>query len=294
MKRKKYDTEQLKIGVSNYAKRRRKERLRINPLSEYFESLYDKPKEYQLPKKSINMNRFFNFSINKEWEWPKQTFAIYPVLCSQADLFDNNWFQISEKNLAKLSGMKETSVRIGIDYLLEMDYCFHNKQTRERVYYLEREMEQEGRRRYYKYKVGFVRGDMMHEGWKYFPFYHCIIELGIWSKLSLRAKALYLSIRMNSFFDSEIYSQVEGEEEPVNYETRKWELCTVPISELCRSVGINNRNLEPVFNQLEEYRLIEKYDKGIKVYLIPKPDNPLVRNPEKKDYKNLIKRVKDQ
>ena len=138
-------------------------------------------------------------------------------------------------------------------------------------------MVQEFRRIYYKYRVGFVRGDMM-EGWYYFPFYLSIIELGIWASLSYRAKILYLAMRYSAFYDECLYKAIEGVD---NYLTRQWEVCAKSLAQLCRLGNISDRNLTKPLIQLEKFRLINRFDRWIKVWLAPWPD----------DKQSMIKRL---
>ena len=145
---------EIRFGGSavRVAKRRQKKRRKNDPQNLYFPQLYDKEKDYELPKPKINMERYFNFPKGAfEWgptqKWHQQCFAVYPVMCSQAELFENKWFQISKRNIAKLTGISESAVNFGINRIIEGEYNFYDQETGEIEPYLEREMVQESRRR---------------------------------------------------------------------------------------------------------------------------------------------------
>ncbi len=114
----------------------------------------------------------------------------------------------------------------------------------------------------------------------FFIFHTCIIESKVWSKLQPRAKALYLALRSVAQFDADAYAMIEDIEETARfdiinvdgqYRNRKWDLCHSTLAELCRIVFIEPRGVESAVQQLEQVRLVEKYEHGFfKVFLKPR------------------------
>lgn len=269
----------LKEKVIANARKQRQEKRKQQ--EELFKQKYSKSLNYEFPPvDEIDMNRHFYFP-----KFPEGSFmtlpaiAIYPVLCVQADFEQNNWFQISQSNIATMAGVSINTAAKGIKDLER--YKFD-----EDTPILEKQKKTEGQRHFYVYRINFIRKDDIEEskGW-YFIFHKCIIESGVWSDLTPRAKALYLSMRMNAHFDVELYVDLEDldleyESPDVNifyhsdeYRNRKWDVCYTSIAELCRKVDITPTNLKPILKQLENHRLIERVDENkshFKVYLKPK------------------------
>jgi len=240
------------------------------PLSDYFKQVYDATKEFNWPEKEgINVQKHFYFPKDVlENSLSKTALALYPVFCSCADFKKDEWFQLPQQHIARLAGVSINAVVKGSREL-------------EAAGLLERKKKTEGVRHFYLYRAAFVRQDMMKD-YKggFFIFHACIIDSGIWAKLKKpRAKALYLALRSAAYFDPDLYAEIEGiDDEGKNdiynvegeYRNRKWDFCHTTLSELCRMVGINRSDIEPALEQLEDYRLIEKYDHGFfKVYLKP-------------------------
>ena len=222
------------------------------------------------------MNRFFCFpKFCEGFYMSLPSIAIYPVLCLQSDFEDNKWFQISQKNIAKMAGISVDTVSKGIKGLEEL--CSGEEP------FLEKRKLTDGERHYNVYRVNFIRkNDMKRE--VYFIFHKCIIESSVWAELKPRAKALYTSMRSNTYFDIKVYDEIEHDFDCEGYElheflhsdgyrNRKWDVSTKPLVELCESVGISHVNLKPVLKQLENHRLIERVYENrsvFKVFLKPK------------------------
>jgi len=186
----------------------------------------------------------------------------------KADFEKNNSFQISQENIAFYSGVSESNVRKAIAEL-------------EGAGLLSKEKITEGTRHFYVYKVTFYRrpeleaneqrGDAIY-------FYNCIIDNGIWAELKPRGKVLYLTLRAVAKQNIDLYSVIEGEDyggdwTGLNYNdyirNRKWDVCDISLSKLCRLAKIERTNLTPVLEELERYKLIERVGRWIKVYLRP-------------------------
>lgn len=242
-----------------------------------FKQKYNKPKDYVFPNiDDINMDRFFCFpKFSEGFYMSNASIAIYPVLCLLSNFEDNEWFQISQKNIAKMAGVSINTVAKGITDL-EKRYLYNEP-------LLQKWKQTKVQRHYYVYKVNFIRKDDI-KGYRgsYFIFHKCIIESGVWADLQPRAKALYVSMRMSAHFDELLYEEVEDLQIDVysgdvselyneNYKYRKWDVCNTPLTELCRNVNISPVNLRPIIEQLENHRLIEReYNHLYKVFLKPK------------------------
>jgi predicted transcriptional regulator len=238
---------------------------------EMFRQVYNRPKEKAFSDiDQLNMDSFraIRKSVILDYGLSKAALAIYPVLCAKADFEKNNSFQISQENIAFYSGVSESKVRRAIAEL-------------EGARLLSKEKITEGTRHFYVYKVIFYRrpeleaneqrGDAIY-------FYNCIIDNGIWAELKPRAKVLYLTLRAVAKQDIELYSVIEGEDyggdwTGVNYDdyirNRKWDVCDISLSKLCKLAKIERTNLTPILEELERYKLIERVDRWIKVYLRP-------------------------
>ena len=241
---------------------------------------YNKSKVYEFPEASeIDMNRFFCFpKFCEDYYMSTSSIAIYPVLCLLSDFENNNWFQISQKNIAIMAGLTINTVAKGIKELEE--------QYLDEEPFLEKQKRTQGTRHFYVYRVNFIRKNDIEE-WRsdYITFHKCIVESGVWADLKPRAKALYLSMRMSARFDPELYVEIEDLgldtdsnefwelHTDGNYRNRKWDVCYTSIAELCRKVNISSINLGMVLEQLKNHRLIERVDEHrsiFKVYLKPK------------------------
>ena len=258
------------IGEAKKDNRQNKERLKY-----LFKQKYNKSKEYEFPKSAdIDMNRFFFFpKFDKDFSISLPSIAIYPVLCLHSDFEHKNWFQISQKNIAKMAGIDVNTVRKGIKDLE------NNSIIGEPI--LQKRKQTEGTRHFYVYETNFIRKDNIEE-WEgeYITFHKCIIDSGVWADLKPRSKALYLSMRMSAHFDAELYIEIEGLAldyatkdiyevvKGSNYMNRKWDVCNIPLTELCKKVNIAPTNLKPLIVQLEEHRLIERIDENKSVFMV--------------------------
>ncbi len=266
--------ERIKANLEN-DKRKRKEHQKF-----IFNQKYNKTKDYEFPKSTdVDMNRFFCFPKFDENFWMSlPSIAIYPVLCLQSDFERNEWFQISQKNIAKMSGIHVNTVVKGIEDLEEKSL---NKEP-----FIEKKKQTQGTRHFYEYRVNFIRkNDIKDWDENYITFHKCIVDSGVWAKLKPRVKALYLSMRMNAKFEPKLYEEIEdlGLDTDSNefwesfsgekYRNRKWDVCNKSLAELCRKVDITPANLKPILIQLENHLLIERIDENqsiFKVYLKPK------------------------
>lgn len=240
--------------------------------NEIFNQRYNATKEAKfIDKEDINMNSFRAIpkSVIQELGLSKEALAIYPVLCAKADFKEDTFVQISQKNISFYSGVSETTMRnAAIPELEEAGLLYKEEKIKDG-------------RKYYIYKVNFIRKPELEtneQRGKAFYFYNCIVENGIWAELKPRAKVLYLALRAVAKQDLELYSVIEGENyggnwNGVNHDdyirNRKWDVCDISLSKLCKLAKIERTNLGPVLEELERYKLIEWMDGWTKVYLKP-------------------------
>jgi DNA-binding MarR family transcriptional regulator len=237
---------------------------------EVFRQVYNRPKEKAFSDiDQLNMDSFRAIPKNIiSYELSKAALAVYPVLCCEADFEKDEAFQISQKNIARFAGVSENSVRNALKELENAGLLTKEKVT-------------DGPRHFYIYRVGFFCKPILDKARQYggaIYFYTCIIENGIWAELKPRAKVLYLTLRAVAKQDLELYSVIEGEDyggdwTGVNYDdyirNRKWDVCDISLSKLCKLAKIERTNLTPILEELERYKLIERVGEWTKVYLKP-------------------------
>jgi len=262
-----------------------------------FKRLYGRSKTYTFPPvDKISMEKHFYFPklINEGRDpdvrvqnWPirlsKAALAVYPVLCARANFEENEWFQIPQEEIAKKTGAAINTVTKGIQDLLKSDYSLYDEKRK--VYpLLKRKKRTKGERHFYVYKVSFFRKALLKNDpdtkGNFFIFHTCIVDSGKWAGLSLKAKALYIAMRMRSFFDPDMYAEIEYQDfDNINHELmfqgeefrkRNWDVCITPLTELCKSVGISRVTISGAVKELEKYRLVERVDRYFMVYLKPK------------------------
>lgn len=237
----------------------------------YFKKLYDNPKVWEFPTKNkINMKRWFAFSrdLVKLLSEHGQAVAVYPVLCYNADFEDDSWFKVNQKNLARQSGLSEVTVRDGLRDLYDMNY-----EANENILQAEMvsEVGEDGKtRRFYMYKIDFVRRHDIKKNVNYFPFHASIIESGAWANLPGRAKLLYIGFRSLAWIDDELYEKAYATSLPKDLPSRQFDVYYGSLSKVCREVGIQRNNLNSSLKQLMRNGLIERITKqGFIVHLRP-------------------------
>lgn len=224
------------------------------------------------PKDKTNLEKHFCFpkELIFEYSLSMRALAVYPIMCLKADFEDDTWFQIPLEEIAAKSGLSINTVRKALQELEDNDLLRREKRTSNKIHY-------------YVYKVRFIRKDMIktYEG-KYFIFNQSIIDSGIWAKLNLRSKALYLALRAKAFFDPDSYlfdddlrdSIMDNEDlsESTNfpgYRHRRYDICTTSVSQLCKLLRISSSNIKSNIEELVSNGLIKKFDECYEVYLHP-------------------------
>lgn len=250
-----YDSKKFKQALRGHHKRiwqKRKE-----DRKKAFESIYDKKRKIEFKSgEDLNMKKHFRFpKINEGFNLPLFAQAVYPVMCSRADFRDEDKsFQISRENIAKLTGISPNSVDSGIEFLSSIRYEGRSLLCRDLV--------QDGKRRYYSYFVQFPKYEIDDDA-SYFVFYTCIIDSGIWARLSLRAKAFYISARTFSYFDYEVFEEISSMEKseyinnPDEVDHGQWQITDKTKAHLCRMANISAVNINKVIKELERVGLME-------------------------------------
>ena len=146
--------------IANAKKQKKEKRQQQKAL---FKQKYSKSKNYKFPPiDQIDLNRHFYFpKFNPGFRITQPAIAIYPVLCVQADFEYNNWFQISQNNIATMAGVSINTVSKGIKDL----QCY----KLEGEPFLEKQKNTEGQRHFYVYRINFIRKNEIEEwGRSYF------------------------------------------------------------------------------------------------------------------------------
>ena len=208
--------------------------------------------------------------------------AVYPVLCTEANFRENNWFQISQENIGEKANVSHPTAAKGISGLLDRGI-------------LERRFVTGSRLHIYEYRVEFNRGNLIGINKDdLFQFYHSIVRSGIWSHLSSVEKQLYIEMRMAASFEPELYADQEGidldgmnghEFYQNEYASRKWDVLSTGESSdefgyymrefLCELVNIGPKQLEKALRNLKRNYLISDVEDHCYVVCL-KPDFPEV------------------
>ena len=235
---------------------------------EVFRQMYNKSKEKDFSDiDQLNMDSFRAIpkSVILDNGLSKAALAVYPVLCCEADFEKNEAFHISQANIARFAGVSENSVRNALKELENAGLLTKEKVT-------------DGSRHFYVYKVRRPESETNEQCGEAINFYTCIIENGIWASLPLAAKAIYLFLRAEAKQDLDIYSKIEAimnEEfyEPMEYPeyimNRKWDVCEASLTQISKAMRVTRSKVGTYLEALERFRLIERVDRWIKVYLRP-------------------------
>jgi len=241
----------------------------------YFKQLYNAIKRWCPPERINTERRVFLPKLfgTSGVKLSKAAVAVYPILCSLADFEKDRWVQISQENISAMAGISIPTVRKGMHELRGVEYTAKKVGKKFEIVLVRYKTHTKQKRRFYLYRVGFFRKAMLR-GWKgnYHPFYTCIIESGIWAKLTPLAKALYLAMLCNAEQHDGLYCKVEGVQNLTveeYWEHRKWDVCWTSLTELARQVGYS-KNPKIHVEQLVRYGLVERVGKWFKIYLKPK------------------------
>jgi hypothetical protein len=233
-------------------------------------------------KKSLYDTNFFRFDkeiVNsKAWAtFPAASKSVYPVIASHCNAEGVSF--PSQQRIARLSGLSEKTVRVGLSGLkVWAGMSIGKKMVRGRL------------ANNYKIRpTPDIKG-------RSFTVYNVIIRNGLWARLKPSSHALYITLRAFSFFDSFLYFDLEGLEnygydvasfiEDGNYRTRKYDFANPEIKYLSEYAGISRSAIFTALRDLGTWGLIDKTEsidgyRAWKLYLIPdeavKTINPLKR-----------------
>ncbi|MBN2829089.1 MAG: hypothetical protein JXR56_02080 [Candidatus Cloacimonetes bacterium] len=238
--------------------------LRKKRTNEALQRSYDKLKDWT-PSISSNKTYFRKiprFLVTEKVSLPAR--ALYIVLCCEDNYQSKKYIQVSQAILSKKSGLSIPTIINAVNELRGSVFLKAKKIN-------------EGQRRFWTYKPGYYKKKEIERDDCFF-FFTYIVESGIWSQLSLRAKSLYLAMRIFSEFDFMLYCEVEGyEHNELNEEIKnipfqyKWELCKISLAELCTTAGISYSNIHIPVKELIKFGLIDHVDEyGYIVYQLPK------------------------
>lgn len=239
-----------------------KRALKRQKVNEALQKRYDKLK-YWKPSKKASMTHFRKipkFIIGSGLTLP--SLAIYPVLCCEDNYKNNEWVQLSQENIKEKSGHSIPTINKAIKELSIVRLIKAKKVN-------------EGKRRFWIYKPSYIK-DNFATGKDCFFFYTYLIESGIWRKLDLRAKGLYLAMRSFAEFDFMLYCEVEdldynvfGNELAEGQNSHKWEICKKSLNEMCAILGMSASNINIIVKELTIIGLITQLDEGYIVYQLP-------------------------
>jgi hypothetical protein len=224
-------------------------------------------------KEGCNHKQFFWWSKrlikNKNWALlSKSSKAVFPVIACHCNKKGGAY--PNERTIAILSGLNDKSAREGIRGLeafpnFKISHYLTKRGKRAKKYYL-------------NLPAANVKG-------RSFPFYKFILESGQWKELKPTAKALYPVMRYFSFFDINIYSEIEDlgiDEGDYNetYPDRKYDFCEAEKKVMADLAGINRRSMNTALNDLERNMLIEPIggNYGWKVFPKSKDDKIFKRS----------------
>jgi len=221
-------------------------------------------------KDEINYKNFFNFDKdlirNKQWAaLPKSSKSIYPVVAVHCDA--KGMAFPSQETIAILSETTPKTVRAGIEGLMMLPGFSFYKVTTSRGH------------RSSRYKIV----PTPEKKGRSFPLYKCVFEAGHWSQLTSSAHSLYIVMRTFSFFDGDLYSDLEDTGYGYNvdtsieegiYQKRRYDFVNAEINILTEYAGLSISTVYNALERLEKVSLIEKTDSidgynTFKIFRIP-------------------------
>jgi len=176
--------------------------------------------------------------------------AVYPVIASFANRQGIAF--PGEQKIADLAGRTEKKAREGIRDLEGFPGF------RVAPYVTKR-----GRRS----KKFFLELPTRSDNGQAFPVYKLTFEMGYWLKLLPSAQALYPVIRRFSYFELDLYNELEDQEGPdvadffrEDYSTRKYDFCNADRGIMAERAGITIRSMRGALESLQKGLLIEPVD----------------------------------
>ena len=228
---------------------------RPQPSKALFNRLYDKPKTVVF-KERANPYKFFAFSCEDMLtEMTASAKGIYAALCCLSDFLVEKQIQVSIENIGVYTGLSDwTTIKKGLDELSSLHLIRGEKIINKRQYWI--------------YSTDFIRKSDLenYQVREWFPFYSCIVETGVWAKLTPKAQSLYLTLRALAEFelestDSDYGESLRGGDDFVSfYKNREYDSYASTWANLSNQSGIHYTSLKLLIAQLEEYGLVSLAD----------------------------------
>jgi len=261
----------------NEASRRRQKTLAL------FKQFYKQRKRFHFPdRKNIDMcERVYlpkRYGVIDNAKPLRAAIAIYPALCMQAAREGGDWVHLPLENLAGATGVSVPTAKKGVINLTQwVAVKIKKHRGKEQIVSTLPLLEiRHGRRN--AYKVGYVKRELVKE-WRgnHFAFHTCIIESGVWAKLTLLAKAVYFHMRICAEQDFDMYFATErdlpfsAKDYQQYYKQREWDSFYGTLAYLAKQIGCDYDLLRTdTLKQLSSYGLVEQMGGMFKVYLRPK------------------------
>jgi DNA-binding IscR family transcriptional regulator len=131
-------------------------------------------------------------------ELPSAVLAVYPVLCCQANFLEDEYIRISREQILQQAGISQNTLSRALRQLRQERLVKIRKRSEKSAHYNE-------------YRVAFYRKEELERDHRdLLQFRHSLIDTGIWSRLDIRAKRLYITLRLLAEFNAEEYVRTEG------------------------------------------------------------------------------------
>ena len=217
-------------------------------------------------KEELNSNNFFKFRKSfvrsKLWrQLPLSTKSIYPVIACHMNKKGKAF--PSQETIGILSGCSLKTVREGTKGLFKMPCCNISSKVNKRG--------QRGK---------LYRFEMPENNEYFFSFYKAVIEYGQWRILrkdfkSHAAHAVYCTLMAFSFFEIDLYNELEGTEyysDSINnfYENefsyRHYDFVAPELSVVAEYSGIGESTAEKACQALLNVKLLKAVPEEVNIY----------------------------
>ena len=165
----------------------------------------------------------------------------------------------AQDSILEMAGLSLPSTQKGLQNL--MGYTIQMKKQKARPL-VEAKKATDGPRHFYIYRVQFIRRNQIEkQAGGYLVFFTSIIESGMWARLSLGAKCLYLVLRCHAKPDYDLYYEIEGDFP--HSAIRKWDVANLTITDLARTVHCTSGMLRNLLGELHQYQLAEQMGRDV-------------------------------
>lgn len=259
-----------------------KKKKKQNPLKRYkfYNGRYGnkedwKPKPYKdLEMEDIQNRRFLPKALFFDHNLSMADKSVYTVMCCLANFKKNVSFHRSQETISRMAGLSVDTVKKAINHLRHAGLVQAKK-----------------RNDIWRYRIWFPRsGDITEWEGQAFWFHRCIIDTGLWGKLTLRQQVFYLGSRSEGKVDPEVHEEimeaVHWSDHDITYKEwfpwRRYDRWEGSRRKLLKRLGIKPVNIKrEVIEPLEDHGLVEQlpmyYKSAYRVYLRPKDQNQWVK-----------------